>query len=33
MSDLYVYMRDVISGLNSDIEGSLAFCALMFFVC
>ena len=31
MSDLYVCMRDVISEFfNSEIEGSLAFCALMF---
>ena len=25
-------MRDVISGFNSEIEGSLAFCALMLFL-
>ena len=29
MSDLCVCMRDV----NSEIEGSLAFCALMLFLC
>ena len=33
MSDLCVCMRDVISEFNSEIEGSLAFCALMFFLC
>ena len=33
VSDLCVCMRDVISGFNSEIEGSLAFCALMFFLC
>ena len=33
MSDLCVCMRDVISELNSEIEGSLAFCALMLFLC
>ena len=27
------FMRDVISGFNSEIEGSLAFCALMLFLC
>ena len=31
MSDLCVCMRDVISEFNSEIEGSLAFCALMLF--
>ena len=30
MSDLCVCMRDVISEFNSEIEGSLACCALMF---
>ena len=33
MSDLCVCMRDVISEFNSEIEGSLAFCALMLFRC
>ena len=33
MSVLCVCMRDVISELNSEIEGSLAFCALMLFLC
>ena len=33
MSDLCVCMRDVISEFNSEIEGSLAFCALMLFLC
>ena len=33
MSDLYVCMRDVISEFNSEIVGSLAFCALMLFLC
>ena len=33
MSDLCVCMRDVISEFDSDIEGSLAFCALMLFLC
>ena len=33
MSDLYVCMRDVISEFNSEIEGSLAFSALMLFLC
>ena len=33
MSDLCVCMRDVISGFNSGIEGSLAFCDLMLFLC
>ena len=32
MSDLCVCMRDVISEFNSEIEGSLAFCALMLFL-
>ena len=26
-------MRDVISEFNSEIEGSLAFCAMMLFLC
>ena len=33
MSHLFVCMRDVISEFNSEIEGSLAFCALMLFMC
>ena len=33
MPDLCVCMRDVISEFNSQIEGSLAFCALMLFLC
>ena len=33
MPDLCVCMRDVISEFNSEIEGSLAFCALMLFQC
>ena len=33
MSDLCVYMRDMISKFNSEIKGSLAFCALMLFLC
>ena len=33
MSELCVCMRDVISELNAEIEGSLAFCALMLFLC
>ena len=33
MSDLCVCMRDMISEINSEIEGSLAFCALMLFLC
>ena len=33
MSDLCVGMRDVISGFNAEIEGSLLFCALMLFMC
>ena len=33
MSDVCVCMRDVISEFNSEIEGSLAFCALMLFLC
>ena len=33
MSDVCVCMRDVISELNSEIEESLAFCALMLFLC
>ena len=30
ISDVCVRMRDVIFKFNSEIEGSLAFCALMF---
>ena len=33
MSYLCVCMRDVISEFNFEIEGSLAFCALMLFLC
>ena len=33
MSDLCVCMRNVISEFNSEIEGSLAFCALILFLC
>ena len=33
MSDLCVCMRDLITEVNSEIEGSLAFCALMLFLC
>ena len=33
MSDLCVCMRGVISEFNSGSEGSLAFCALMLFLC
>ena len=33
MSDLCVCMRDVILEFNSEIEGSLASCALMLFLC
>ena len=33
MSDVCVFMRDVISEFNSEIEGSLAFWALMLFLC
>ena len=33
MSDLCVCMRDVISEFNSEIDGSLAFCALVLFLC
>ena len=33
MSDLCVCMRDVILEFNSEVEGSLAFCALMLFLC
>ena len=33
MSDVCVCMRDVISEFTSEIEGSLAFCALMLFLC
>ena len=32
MSDLCVYIRDMISEFNSEIEGSLAFGALMLFL-
>ena len=33
MSDVCVSMKDVISEFNYEIEGSLAFCALMLFLC
>ena len=33
MSDVCVCMRDVISEFHSEIEGLLAFCALMLFLC
>ena len=33
MSDVCVCMRDVISEFNSEIKGSLAFCALMLYLC
>ena len=33
ISDLCVCMRDVISEFNSEIEGSLAFCALILLLC
>ena len=33
MSDLCVCMRHVISEFNSEIDGSLAFCALMLLLC
>ena len=33
MPDVCVCMRVVISEFNSEIEGSLAFCALMLFLC
>ena len=33
MLDLCVCMSEVISEFNSEIEGSLAFCALMLFLC
>ena len=33
MSDLCVCMSGVISEFNSGIDGSLAFCALMLFLC
>ena len=33
MSDLCLYMRDVISEFNLEIEGTLAFCDLMLFLC
>ena len=33
MSDVCVCMMDVISEFNSDLEGSLACCALMLFMC
>ena len=29
----FVCMKDVISEFNSEIEGSLAFCALILFLC
>ena len=32
MSDVCVCMRDVTSEFNSEIYGSLAFCALMLFM-
>ena len=32
MSESCVCMRHVISDFNSEIEGSLAFCALMLFL-
>ena len=31
--EMCVCMRDVISEFNSEIEGSLAFCDLMLFMC
>ena len=33
MLDLCVCMKDVISEFNSEIEGSLAICDLMLFLC
>ena len=33
MSDVCVCVRDVISEFNSEIEVSLALCALMLFLC
>ena len=33
MSDVCVCMRDLISEFNSDIEGSIVFCALVLFLC
>ena len=33
MSDLCVCMRDVILEFSSEIEGSLAFCTLMLYMC
>ena len=33
ISDLCVCMKDVISEFNSEIEGSLACCALILFLC
>ena len=33
ISYVCVCMSDVISELNSEIEGSLAFCARMLFLC
>ena len=33
MSVLCDCMRDVISEFNSEVEGSLAFCTLMLFLC
>ena len=33
IGQICVCMRDVISEFNSEIERSLAFCALMLFLC
>ena len=33
MSDLCVCVRHVISEFNSEIEGSLVFCAVVLFLC
>ena len=33
MSDVCVCMKDVISEFNYEIKGSLAFCALVLFLC
>ena len=33
MSEVCVCMRDVISEFNSEIERSLAFCALVLLMC
>ena len=33
MLDLCVCVRDVFSEINSEIEGSLVFCALALFLC